>query len=168
MVSGFVVSLLFRFIRRCYWYRDLVVQKHYEKRFDVKFDFYQQGPGELVLIGEMGDLSFGNGVTLKSDTFIDCKGGLSIGSNFHTGSGLRIFTRRHVYKDVPDLPYDRTPQSASVTIGDDVWLGERVTVLPGVTIGHRAIVGAGAIVYRDVEADEIVASAAFAVIGTRC
>jgi acetyltransferase-like isoleucine patch superfamily enzyme len=46
--------------------------------------------------------------------------------------------------------------SAPVIIGDDVWLAGKVTVLRGVTIGHRANVGAGAVVTRDVPADTTV------------
>ena len=39
---------------------------------------------------------------------------------------------------------------APVAIGDDVWLGARVIVLKGVTIGDGAIVGAGSVVTRDI------------------
>jgi maltose O-acetyltransferase len=44
-----------------------------------------------------------------------------------------------------------------VTIGDDVWIGTRAIVLPGVTIGTGAIVGAGAVVTKDVPENAIVA-----------
>jgi maltose O-acetyltransferase len=44
-----------------------------------------------------------------------------------------------------------------VSIGDGVWIGARTTVLPGVTIGSGAIVAAGSVVNRDVEADTMVA-----------
>jgi maltose O-acetyltransferase len=44
-----------------------------------------------------------------------------------------------------------------ISIGDDVWLGGGAIVLPGVTIGDRAIVGAGSVVTRDVPADVVVA-----------
>jgi chloramphenicol O-acetyltransferase type B len=46
---------------------------------------------------------------------------------------------------------------APVTIGNDVWIGARVIVLPGVQIGDQAIVGAGAVVTKDVEPLAIVA-----------
>jgi virginiamycin A acetyltransferase len=46
--------------------------------------------------------------------------------------------------------------NAPVTIGNDVWLAQRVLILPGVTIGDGAIVGAGAVVTRDVAAYAIV------------
>jgi acetyltransferase-like isoleucine patch superfamily enzyme len=48
------------------------------------------------------------------------------------------------------------PAHRKVTIGSDVWIGERVTILPGVQIGHGAIVGAGAVVTKDVHPYSIV------------
>lgn len=48
-------------------------------------------------------------------------------------------------------------QATPVTIGDDVWLGGNVTVLPGVTIGDGVVVAAGAVVTRDVPAHCVVA-----------
>ena len=44
-----------------------------------------------------------------------------------------------------------------MVIGDNVWLGEKVAVLPGVRIGHGVVVGAGAVVTRDVPDHCIVA-----------
>lgn len=40
-----------------------------------------------------------------------------------------------------------------ITIGDDVWLGGNVSVMPGVTIGDRTVIGAGSVVTRDIPAD---------------
>ena len=48
-------------------------------------------------------------------------------------------------------------QAAPVTIGDDVWLGGNVVVLPGVTIGSNVVVAAGAVVTKDVPDDCVVA-----------
>lgn len=44
-----------------------------------------------------------------------------------------------------------------VTIGNDVWIASDVVILPGVTIGDRAVIGAGSVVTRNVEADTVVA-----------
>jgi maltose O-acetyltransferase len=45
---------------------------------------------------------------------------------------------------------NRTPPSQPVILQDNVWLGNHVIVLPGVTIGHDAVVGAGSVVTKDV------------------
>lgn len=49
----------------------------------------------------------------------------------------------------PDRRLD-APVADPITIGDNVWLGARVVVLPGVTIGHDAVIGIGSIVTSDV------------------
>jgi maltose O-acetyltransferase len=41
-------------------------------------------------------------------------------------------------------------QASEIRIGNDVWLGANVTVLPGVTIGNNVVVGAGAVVSKDI------------------
>ncbi len=55
---------------------------------------------------------------------------------------------------------------APIRIGSDVWLGARVTVVPGVTISDGAIVGAGAVVTKDVDARTAVAGVPARVIRT--
>jgi len=47
--------------------------------------------------------------------------------------------------------------SAPVCIGDDVWIGARAVILPGVNIGRGAVIGAGAVVTRNVAANSVVA-----------
>ena len=46
---------------------------------------------------------------------------------------------------------------APIHIGSDVWFGARVTVVPGITIGDGAIIGAGSVVTKDVPARTVVA-----------
>jgi len=61
------------------------------------------------------------------------------------------------------LPLQTTP----IFVGKDAFVGVRALVLPGVTIGDRAIVGAGAVVTKDVPAEAIVAGTPARIIGTR-
>jgi hypothetical protein len=61
-----------------------------------------------------------------------------------------------------DLPFDSMPSDGSVAsrplvIGSDVWIGYRATILGPVTIGHGAVVGAGAVVASDIPPYGIVA-----------
>ena len=50
-----------------------------------------------------------------------------------------------------------TPICKPIIIHDDVWIGSNVTILPGITIGHGAVIAAGSIVTKDVEPFSIVA-----------
>jgi chloramphenicol O-acetyltransferase type B len=83
-------------------------------------------------------------------------GKVVIGDNFHSGTGCLIITSIHNYDFGKRIPYDETHIEKPVTIEDNVWLGDRVTILGKVTIGEGAIIQAGAVVVKDVQAGAIV------------
>ena len=91
-----------------------------------------------------------NGMTVAG------RGEVSIGDNFHSGTDCLIITSNHDYDHGNAIPYGDAHVVKRVTIGDNVWFGSRVTILPGVDIGEGAIVQAGAVVVGDVSACEIV------------
>ena len=95
---------------------------------------------------ELGDHVHFNGMWASGD------GRLVIGDWFHSGDGLRIFTRNHNYDKGDAIPYGRTYVRKDVVIGDFVWIGLRVTLLPGTTIGEGAIIQAGAVVHGNIPA----------------
>lgn len=77
-----------------------------------------------------------------------------IGDNVMIGPGCLISTVNH-----PISPSGRRMHlgiAKPVTIGNDVWLGGNVTILPGVTIGNNVIVAAGAVVTHDIPDNRIV------------
>lgn len=84
-------------------------------------------------------------------------GPVSIGSNVMMGPEVIIYTRNHRH-DLTNIPMCEqgylSPEP--VTIGNDVWIGCRVIILPGVKIGDGAIIGAGAVVAKDVPAYAVV------------
>jgi len=84
-----------------------------------------------------------NGMTIKG-----C-GEVYIGSNFHSGSECVMLTQNHNYEG-ESLPYDNTNICKDIHIGDNVWLGDRVMILGGVTIGEGAIIQAGSVVVFDI------------------
>lgn len=76
-------------------------------------------------------------------------GKIYIGDNFHSGVGLKILTQSHNYNG-ESIPYDKTIIVKDVVIGDNVWLGMNVMVLPGVKIGEGAIIQAGSVVSKPI------------------
>lgn len=79
------------------------------------------------------------------------QGPLTIGNFVMIGPETIVYTRGHQTKDL-DVPMgrqgDTTPRP--VIIGDDIWIGTRVIILPGVHIGSHSIIGAGAVVTHDI------------------
>lgn len=102
---------------------------------------------------------FGKNLTLGKNVFINlgCRfqdtGGITIGDGTLIGHGSTLTTLNHAVD--PDRRADMLP--APIVIGTKVWLGASVTVVPGVTIGDGAIVGAESVVTKDVPANAIVA-----------
>lgn len=77
------------------------------------------------------------------------KGNVTIGDNFHSGQECMMITEAHNYKGSA-IPYDSTYIIKNIVIEDNVWLGSRVLILGGVTIGEGAIIQAGAVVVTDI------------------
>jgi maltose O-acetyltransferase len=86
--------------------------------------------------------------------FLDCAP-ISIGDGVLLGPAVQLYAATH--------PLDAETRrrgleyALPISVGDEVWTGGGAIVLPGVTIGDRAVVGAGSVVTRDIAADAIVA-----------
>lgn len=77
-------------------------------------------------------------------------GGLEIGNDVRIAAHVRIVPMNHVYED-PKTPIRlQKYKCLGIKIEDDVWLGVGSTVLDGVTIGKGSVIGAGAVVTKDI------------------
>lgn len=101
-------------------------------------------------------LTFGKNVQINDFVHIVATESVSIGNNVLMASKIFISDSNHgdysgVIQSSPDQsPAERVLTSKPVVIEDNVWLGEFVTVLQGVTIGKGSIIGAMSVVSRDV------------------
>lgn len=77
-------------------------------------------------------------------------GRITIGDDVQIGPNVQLLTATHPVEPGPRR--DKWEGSAPITLGDNVWLGGGVVVLPGVTIGRDTVVGAGSVVTRDLPA----------------
>ncbi len=78
-------------------------------------------------------------------------GSVTIGNDVMMGPECWIYTQNHLTSDIHTPMRLQGPQpERPVIIGNDVWIGGRVTILPGVKIGNGVIIGAGAVVTKDV------------------
>jgi acetyltransferase-like isoleucine patch superfamily enzyme len=96
-------------------------------------------------------LSVGNDVFLNAGTFIDSKGGVTIGDAVGIGEFVRIFTHTHSESNHAERSY------APVTIDDYAKIYTGAMIFPGVSIGEQAIVAGGAVVTGDVPPNTVVA-----------
>ena len=103
-------------------------------------------------------LVIGDRTILGQDLYIACLGEVEIGSDVLGGNHILIADTYHDYRD-PDTAIRYQPMATPrpVRIGDGVLLNPSVSILPGVTIGERSSIGAGAVVTSDVPPNSVVA-----------
>ena len=116
-------------------------------------------PSSLVLFPFRCDLGFniriGKDVLVNYNcTFLDTAR-ITIGDHTKIGPDCHLVTADHPRDHMERRTHK--VRGLPITIGVDCWLGANVTVLPGVTIGDRSIIGAGSVVTHDVPSDSIYA-----------
>lgn len=90
-------------------------------------------------------VKFGKGVFINHSAILSASGGIEFEDGVMAAPGLRIATINH------DMNNRHTLYTyGKVTVKKNAWLGMNVTICPGVTIGQYAVVGAGAVVTKDV------------------
>ncbi len=112
--------------------------------------------GTIIWIGdEQGSIQLADQVYVGPYAFLGTYNHkLQIGENSMIGANCYVITENHG-KQRGDIPFKQQNYDGSdVVIGRNVWLGCHVTVLPGISIGDNAIVGAGAVVTKNIPANE--------------
>lgn len=96
------------------------------------------------------NLSIGNNVVVHRHVLLDDRGGIEIGDDVSISDYVNVYSHSH---DIYDIHQVTTPQTR---IGNSVRITYHATVLAGIQVGDRAMIGTNAVVNRDVAADHIV------------
>lgn len=121
------------------------------------FDF----AGKNINIERKANFGTGKGISIGDNSGIglnaSIRGPLKIGNDVMMGPDVIILTSEHNHTrtDITIRSQGSLP-TKGVEIGNDVWIGTRVIILPGVKIGDSSIIGAGAVVTKDVPSYTIV------------
>lgn len=136
-------------------------------RYQAAFaeDFEAARPLLAELLGSLGEeaqvrpplyVDFGSNITIGARTFVNYNftaldvAAITIGEDCQIGPNVQLLTPTHPLEPQPRR--DKLEAARPIIIGDNVWLGGGVIVLPGVSIGDNSVIGAGAVVTKDIPA----------------
>lgn len=117
--------------------------------------------------GGEGRVSIGAGTYIGPNAVLFGAGGIEIGGSVLVSPGVVITSHQHSFSAEGIEIRDQPLRFAAVVIERDVWIGANATLLPGVRVGRGAVVGAGAVVSRDVPANAVVVGVPARVIRDR-
>lgn len=110
---------------------------------DTRINFYDESDEIKLTIGD-------NSYFCNRNTIL-CGGNVTIGINVLVASDVCITSENHSINPESDIPYmHQELVFGDVSIGDGTWIGEKVMILPGVTIGSKCVIGAGSVVTKNI------------------
>ncbi len=135
-----------------------ICNNDYVARYGVLRELFG-GIGEECTVVSPFHCDFGYNITVGEKLFanvnlviIDCAR-VTIGNNVFIGPNVGIYTAGH--PEEVDLRIRDYEYAHPVTIGNNVWIGGHACILPGVSIGDNAIIGAGSVVTHDIPAGSV-------------
>jgi acetyltransferase-like isoleucine patch superfamily enzyme len=112
-------------------------------------------------------IHIGNGTGINAGAYLSGQGGIHIGNDVIIGPGVQIFSENHNFADPEKLIKDQGVTRQGVTIGNNCWIGARVTILDGVDIGNGCLIAAGSVVTKSTPENTIVAGVPAKVLKSR-
>ena len=112
-------------------------------------------------------LSIGAGCFIGDDSILDSRGGIKIGNYSSLGVNALLLSTDHRYVGVATIPFDDVRVIKPVVMGDFVWGGANVSIMPGVTIGDGAILGLSCVITEDVPPMAIMVGNPAKIVGYR-
>lgn len=111
---------------------------------------------QYVFLENIYNISFGDNVSIHPFCYLEGAGGIDIGNDVSLAHNTSILSVNHTWKN-HEIPIKYNPiEHTPVKICDDVWVGCGCRLMAGITINSRAIIAAGAVVTKDVDANTIV------------
>ena len=103
----------------------------------------------------IGQVSIGDNCFFDRGCYVVARHALSIGDNCFFAEMVTIHDENHIVGRGSEPVAERGFTEAPVVIGNNVWVGPKATILQGVHIGDNAVIGANAVVTRDVPANTV-------------
>ena len=107
--------------------------------------------GYKASFDDIQNIVIGKNTHINGGEFLTKKGGkIIIGDNCMISYDVVMRTDMHNYEDVSTPMIEQGVRTANIVIGNDVWIGQGAIIMPGITINKGAVIGARAVVTKDV------------------
>ena len=112
-------------------------------------------------------IHIGNNVGIGAFAYLGGGGGLTIGDDCIIGQYLSCHPENHNYEQTDRLIREQGVTRKGIIIGKNCWIGSKVTILDGVTIGENCIIAAGAVVTKDMPSNSVIGGVPAKVLKSR-
>lgn len=109
-----------------------------------------------IVVEADSELTIGDNVFIGSHSNIRVTGKMSIGNNCRIAQFVSLINGNYGFMDRNILIKDQPYQKGFLFIEEDVWIGVAATILPNVTVGTGAVVGAGSVIAKNVDKYSVV------------
>lgn len=120
-----------------------------------------------VLRNVGNSLKIGNNVGINHYCFIGVRGNITIGDNVIFGPRVNIFSENHNFDRLDISIKNQGVTKEDTIIGNDVWIGASVSIMPGVKVGNGCVIAAGSVVTKDIADFSVVAGVPAKIIKNR-
>lgn len=142
------------------------IPSHYVRRFFYRIGGMRIGKGSAIHMGAIfynaNNIKIGQDSIIGENVVLDGRDNLTIGDHVDIASQVMIYNAEH---NINDPKFSAIV--GEVVVEDYVFIGPRAIILPGVKIGRGAVIGAGAVVTKDVLPGKIVGGVPAKEIGER-
>ncbi|MEU1305570.1 sugar O-acetyltransferase [Streptomyces shenzhenensis] len=115
--------------------------------------------GEEIEVRPPLYVDYGSNISIGARTFVNYNltaldvAAITIGEDCQIGPNVQLLTPTHPLEPQPRR--DKLEAARPITVGNNVWLGGGVIVCPGVSVGDNSVIGAGAVVTKDIPANVV-------------
>ena len=131
-------------------HRNTTIDVDDTSKIDFGENFYAR-EGLTIRVNN-GELSIGNNVFFNNYCSVNVLNKLDIGDDCIFGEGVKIYDHNHNHP-LGEIISKAGMKTKPVVIGNNCWIGSNAVILMGVHIGDNVIVGAGSVVFKDVESN---------------